>query len=72
HYRVIRMSDKAKRIITELFRVYEKQPTQLPDGVRRRIDRDGLKRVICDYIASMTDRFALNEYRKLFDPMEKV
>ena len=72
HYRVIRMSDKAKRILTELFNVYYKKPTQLPDLIQRRIKREGLKRAISDYIASMTDSFAAGEHRKLFDPLEIV
>jgi dGTPase len=36
------------------------------------IDQRGLRRTICDYIAGMTDRFALKEYNKLFDPLERV
>ncbi len=72
HYRVVRMSDKASRILTELFNVYYKKPAQLPDDVQRRIKKEGLKRTISDYIASMTDSFAANEYRKLFDPLEVV
>jgi len=72
HYRVIRMSDKAKRMLTELFKVYYNKPTQLPDIIQSRIKREGLKRAISDYIASMTDSFAADEYRKLFDPLEIV
>ncbi|MDP8216490.1 MAG: deoxyguanosinetriphosphate triphosphohydrolase [Candidatus Kaelpia imicola] len=72
HYRVVRMSDKASRILTELFNVYYKKPAQLPDDIQRRIKKEGLKRTISDYIASMTDSFAAGEYRKLFDPMEIV
>jgi len=72
HYRVVRMSDKARRILTELFNVYYKKPAQLPDDIQRRIKKEGLKRTISDYIASMTDSFAADEYRKLFDPLEVV
>ena len=72
HYRVVRMSIKAKRFIQELFKVYVDNPKQLPEKVQQRISRDGVRRVVCDYIASMTDRYALNEYKKLFDPYEKV
>ncbi len=72
HYRVVRMSDKAKRILTELFNVYYKKPTQLPNVIQRRIKKEGLKRTISDYIASMTDSFAADEYRKLFNPLEVV
>ena len=72
HYRVVRMSIKAKHFIQELFRVYVANPKQLPAEIQARIKRDGVKRAVCDYIAGMTDRYALDEYKKLFDPYEKV
>ncbi len=72
HYRVIRMSTKAKRFIKDLFEVYVDKPEQLPDMIQRRIPLDGVKRTVCDYIAGMTDRYALDEHKKLFDPYEKV
>ena len=72
HYRVNRMAQKAKRTVTELFRAYVGSPQQLPPHVQQRIPEEGLYRVTCDYIAGMTDRFALDEYRKLFDPLERV
>ena len=72
HYRVVRMSTKAKRFIRELFTEYLKRPTQMPPEIQRRIPQDGVKRVVCDYIAGMTDRYALDEYKKLFNPYEKV
>jgi len=72
HYHVIRMSNKAKRFIQELFKVYIDSPRQLPPEIQKNIPKDGLRRVVCDYIAGMTDRYALDEYKKLFDPYEKV
>lgn len=72
HYRVVRMSDKAKRFIKELFKVYLDLPEALPSPIQCRIRQDGVKRGICDYIAGMTDRYALDEYKKLFYPYEKV
>ena len=73
HYRVARMADKAKRFITELFQLYLKKPEQLPNTTRSRITRgEDPYRVICDYIAGMTDRYCLEEYKKLFDPFERV
>lgn len=72
HYRVIRMADKAKRFIKELFKVYVARPEALPVRVQNRIKTEGIRRGICDYIASMTDRNALDEYKKLFDPYAKV
>ena len=73
HYRVVRMADKAKRFIGELFHLYLKKPEQLPNTTRSRIARgEDLHRVVCDYIAGMTDRYCLEEYKKLFDPFERV
>ena len=72
HYRVMRMSIKAKRFIKELFEIYVEKPEQLPEETQRRIERDGVMRAVCDYIAGMTDRYALDEYKKLFNPYEKV
>jgi dGTPase len=66
------MSIKAKRFIQELFKVYVDKPEQLPSDIQKRIPQDGVRRVVCDYIAGMTDRYALDEYKKLFDPYEKV
>ncbi|MFA4983914.1 MAG: deoxyguanosinetriphosphate triphosphohydrolase [Candidatus Omnitrophota bacterium] len=72
HYRVVRMSDKAKRFIENMFGVYVSRPEALPPHVQMRLKRDGVKRVVCDYIAGMTDRYALDEYKKLFEPYQKV
>ena len=74
HHRVTRMTEKADRIMSALFEVYMAEPRQLPPHVLRRTREDGesVPRVIADYIAGMTDRFALEEYKKLFDPYERV
>lgn len=72
HYRVIRMSDKAKRFIGEIFNVYINRPQAMPTKIQERIPLDGVRTVVCDYIAGMTDRYALDEYKKLFHPYEKV
>jgi dGTPase len=72
HYRMIRMADKAKRIITQLFQVYQNNPDQLPPHTLKKFKEFDKMQVICDYIAGMTDRFALQEYKKLFDPFERV
>jgi dGTPase len=70
HSRVARMGDQAKRFISELFQLYLKQPEQLPNTTRVRIEHgDDPHRVVCDYIAGMTDRYCLEEYKKLFDPL---
>jgi len=72
NFRVIRMSDKARRFITGLFKVYLEKPEQLPPSDQKKINKIGRYGVICDYIAGMTDRYALDEYKKLFDPYERV
>ena len=73
HYRVVRMADKAKRFLGELFHLYLNKPGQLPNTTRARIDRgEDPYRVVCDYVAGMTDRYCLEEYKKLFDPFERV
>jgi dGTPase len=69
HYRVVRMQERAEHFIHELFRSYMKEPRQLPGEYRQQIETEGVARVVADYIASMTDRSALLEYRHLFDPM---
>lgn len=68
HHRVVRMAVKAERIISDLFAAYQSEPSMLPEHVQDFIDMRGLERTICDYIAGMTDRFALQEHSKLFDP----
>jgi dGTPase len=72
HWRVERMRIKAERFIAELFRAYVETPTLVPRRYRERKGEEPVPRMVCDYIAGMTDRFALDEYKKLFDPYEKV
>jgi dGTPase len=73
HPRVIRMQIKAERVVGELFKAYVSEPAQLPWEVQAWVGTgEGLHRVVCDYIAGMTDRFALQEYAKMFDPHQRV
>lgn len=75
HYRVERMTSKASRIIKDIFEVYKNNPHQLPYNVYPRdntFSEIEIYEVICNYIASMTDRFALDEHKKLFNPYQKV
>jgi dGTPase len=72
HYRVSRMAAKAERVLEELFKAYLDKPELLPKTVRTRMENDARARVVCDYIAGMTDRFALQEYQRLFDPETQV
>jgi len=67
-YRVVRMHKKAERILSELFHAYNEEPSMLPKQFQELIEEKGRQRTICDYLAGMTDRFAVDEYSKLFDP----
>jgi dGTPase len=71
HYRVMRMALKAERFLSELFATYAANPKTLPPSVDLAPDGTDLHRVVCDYIAGMTDRFALEEYEKLTNPHTK-
>jgi dGTPase len=59
-------------VLRSLFESFVNEPRQLPPLFQEQIERDGVHRVVCDYIAGMTDRFAVDEYRKLFDPRVRV
>ena len=82
HWRVMRMASKADRFLGQLFRLYVAEPLLLPQQVQDRLavpeaggnadENESVERVVCDYVAGMTDRYALQEYQKLFDPMERV
>jgi len=74
HYRVMRMATKAQRVLTDLFNAYVRDPRQLPPETQAKFAREpgGMERVVCDYIAGMTDRYALEEHQKLFDPTVRV
>ena len=65
HYRVSRMSSKARRIITDLFQAFLAEPGLLPPEFQVRAEAD-TPRAIADYIAGMTDRYAIIEHRRLF------
>lgn len=77
HYRVRRMSAKAARIIQGLYDAFTGDPQLLPDSAfgiadngNRRHHGDELPRIVADYIAGMTDRYAIKEYARVFDPSE--
>ena len=72
HFRVVRMTDKGQRFLKSLFRVYIEKPGQLPPEVLERGKAEGLERALCDYLAGMTDRFAQDEYKRLFEPYERI
>jgi dGTPase len=66
------MADKAKRFIHALFKIYEEKPNALPPEETIKLKNENKHVVICDYIAAMTDRYALDEYKKFFDPDKQV
>jgi dGTPase len=72
HFKVERMRVKATRFLTLLFESYTANPSLLPLNSQEKFERFGKERVICDYIAGMTDRYALDEYKRLFEPYERV
>jgi len=65
HFQVMRMTEKARRIVRELFAAFRDEPRLLPPDHRQRVDADG-PRAIADYVAGMTDRYAIREYRRVF------
>lgn len=75
HYRVNRMTSKARRIVSDLFQAFLEEPECLPTDWRERLSRletsTDRARMISDYIAGMTDRFALEEHKRLFSTYDK-
>ncbi len=68
HHRQIRMTRKADHILERLYRAYVGQSDMLPPEVGQEAQRRGTERAVVDYLAGMTDRYATDEYRRLFDP----
>jgi len=65
------MHVKAEQNLTDLFTAYLSEPLILPDHLQQWIPARGLERTICDYIAGMTDRYAIEEHARLHDPYLK-
>jgi dGTPase len=72
HPKVEAMRFKSERLLEELCQAYLENPGLLPRQTALRAEEEGLKRVICDTLAAMTDRSCLGEYRRLFDPNQRV
>ncbi|HET6445697.1 MAG TPA: HD domain-containing protein, partial [candidate division Zixibacteria bacterium] len=72
HFRLVRMQVKAERYLCEIFAAYLNEPMMLPTHVHSRLAETAVERVITDYIAGMTDRYAVQEWDKLFDPHTKA
>ncbi|MBI4711729.1 MAG: deoxyguanosinetriphosphate triphosphohydrolase [Planctomycetes bacterium] len=74
HYRVVRMAEKSKRFIELLFNAYIDKPAGLPIYYQKLSQQEGvgLHQAVADYLSGMTDRYAQEEYKKLFEPFEKT
>ncbi len=75
HFKVNRMTSKARRVVADLFRFFHEEPGCLPGVWYAQTDGAGTQRtaeVIADFIAGMTDRFALDEHARIFDPKERT
>ncbi|MDH5300271.1 MAG: deoxyguanosinetriphosphate triphosphohydrolase [Gammaproteobacteria bacterium] len=77
HYRVYRMTTKAKHIVQSLFtalmddiHLLPHEHQRLANQAEQQQGRDGRARVVADYIAGMTDRYAIKEYQRLFEPLQ--
>ena len=79
HYKVQRMTSKARRVMTQMFEAFFGDPGLMPEehsATAARLEADlgpaGRARAVADYIAGMTDRYAILEHRRLFDPSERT
>jgi dGTPase len=73
HYRVMRMAGKGRRILIALFEEFCRRPELLEERYAKRARVAGqLERTVCDYLAGMTDRYAQDEYLRLFQPYHGV
>ena len=74
HYKVNRMTSKARRVVGDLFNFFLTEPNCLPSMWYAQTDGAETQRtaeIIADFIAGMTDRFALEEHGRIFDPMSR-
>jgi dGTPase len=78
HYRVLRMTTKARKVVQSLFNAFFDAPELMPvehqrnaSTKRTKSDAPGLARAVADYIAGMTDRYAILEHQRVFDPAER-
>lgn len=69
HHRLIRMTRKAHLVLERIYHAYLEAPDMLPPDVSKQVGDLGLERAVTDYLAGMTDRYANEEYRRLFDPL---
>jgi len=71
HPRVLRMSERAEQVLNELFEYHRRNPLELPAWMHPRFEIEGEARVVADYIAGMTDRYALAVHSRLVDAHER-
>ncbi|MDA1329742.1 MAG: deoxyguanosinetriphosphate triphosphohydrolase [Chloroflexi bacterium] len=72
HHRVVRMAYKAEHVLKKIFVAYKENHRMLPPESAALTEKRGLERTIGDYLAGMTDRYAIQEYERLFDPSERA
>lgn len=72
HYQVNRMNHKAYIVVKELFKTYINDPKLLAPSTRAKLKQYPIERVVCDYIAGMTDRYAFQEHKKLCDIWDRI
>jgi dGTPase len=68
HYRVMRMAYEGQRILQQMFAEFSRHPQAMPTRYRQRAEQGPLEQTVCDYLAGMTDRYAQDEYLRLFQP----
>jgi dGTPase len=71
HFRIVRMAKRAEHFLNRIFESYIAEPKLFPKEYQAKLTEDSVYRVTADYIASLTDRSALLEYRRLFDPLAR-
>jgi dGTPase len=69
HYQVMRVMQRARRVVSELFEAFMAEPRLLPSQYQTRLEQHNQARTIADYIAGMTDRYAIKEHQRIFAPL---
>lgn len=72
HYKVLRVTNKSAKLIKDLFDAFYAHPELLPPAYQKKVKEQGAPRVIADYIAGMTDRYAQREYSRVLDPTFEI
>lgn len=72
HYKVLRVTNKSAKLIKDLFDAFYAHPELLPPAYQKKVKEQGAPRVIADYIAGMTDRYAQLEYSRVLDPTFEI